>query len=203
MSEADSVIELRGLDQALHNQANKEANAILNDALSNYRQGRNGLKETLCQLGLFKVQSVEVHLCNDQVMTEKEMQLMEQVDDIFSKYDIDDDETLSIEEIMPFIIQELGLPYENLETMFNEIDKNNDNQICKEELYDFLLENRDMVEVPETKRSISMPETLKMKAEKSLKKFQNLEQCDLSLLQKASKLEYRNIRDMQIKVEID
>ena len=99
------------------------------------------------------------------------MQLMEQVDDIFGKYDRDDDETLSIEEIMPFIIQKLGLPYENLETMFNEIDKNNDNQICKEELYDFLLENRDMVEVPDTKRSISMPETLKIKAEKSLKKF--------------------------------
>ena len=48
-------MELKGLNAALHDQANKEAEAIIDDALLSYRLGTNGLKETFGQSSLFKV----------------------------------------------------------------------------------------------------------------------------------------------------
>ena len=64
---------------------------------------------------------------------------MGRVEEIFQSYDRNDDQVLSIEEIMPFFKQCLGLPQECVETLFFEIDANGDNLISKVELYDFLV----------------------------------------------------------------
>ena len=140
---------------------------------------------------MFRAISVEEPLAEDAMMFEREIKLREKVDDIFARFDRDEDETLSIEEIMPYFIQELGLPYENIETIFYDMDSNNDNYISKEELYDFLLENRDIVEVPQITKRNSMPTTLREKAMKNLEKdFENLH-FDTPLLRKAAQLEFK------------
>ena len=72
-------------------------------------------------------------------MNKKEIEIMIRVDDIFQRFDRDQDENLSIEEIMPFFLKELDLPLVHIESLFEQIDTNGDNHINKEELFDFLV----------------------------------------------------------------
>ena len=53
---------------------------------------------------MFRAISVEEPLAEDAMMFEREIKLREKVDDIFARFDRDEDETLSIEEIMPYFI---------------------------------------------------------------------------------------------------
>ena len=66
---------------------------------------------------------------------------MDKVNKVFEKFDRDEDGVLSIEEVVPFFMKDLGLPYENVEVLFDEIDKNHDHEISKVELYDFFIEH--------------------------------------------------------------
>ena len=66
---------------------------------------------------------------------------MDKVNHVFQKYDRDHDEALSQEEAMPFLMKYLGLPKENVELMFDDIDKDNNHEISKAELYDFFIEH--------------------------------------------------------------
>ena len=70
---------------------------------------------------------------------------------------------------MPYFVKELGLPIENIETLFDEIDKDHNNEITRDELYDFFLEHRDMVELPTGHaRRLTVPTPLIDKAKKGL-----------------------------------
>ena len=82
---------------------------------------------------------------------------MERVDSIFSKFDKDHDEELTIEEIMPFFKKCLGLPSEHCETFFHDMDTDGDNHISKPELYDFFLTHDALVEKPSSEESESIP----------------------------------------------
>ena len=66
---------------------------------------------------------------------------MDKVNNVFEKFDRDEDGVLSMEEVVPFFMKDLGLPYEAVELLFDEIDKNHDHEISKAELYDFFIEH--------------------------------------------------------------
>ena len=51
-------------------------------------------------------------------MNTKEIEVMQRVEDIFQRFDRDQDENLSIEEIMPFFLKELDLPQVHIESLF-------------------------------------------------------------------------------------
>ena len=46
-----------------------------------------------------------------------------------------------MDEIIPYFERELDIPHENVYTLFAEIDKDGDDKITKEELFDFLEDN--------------------------------------------------------------
>ena len=52
------------------------------------------------------------------LMNTKEIEVMQRVEDIFQRFDRDQDENLSIEEIMPFFLKELDLPQVHIESLF-------------------------------------------------------------------------------------
>ena len=102
--------------------------------------------------------------------------LVLRVEDIFQRFDRDDDQALSTEEIMPYFIKHLGIPPENIETLFFEIDVNGDSVISKAELYDFLLtHDEDVVNPRQTINSrVKKRKTLKRLATKMLEDEQEV-----------------------------
>ena len=62
-------------------------------------------------LHIFRSLSVKTSLPSEsKLMSKKEIEIMQRVEDIFQRFDRDHDENLSIEEIMPFFEKELDLP---------------------------------------------------------------------------------------------
>ena len=107
----------------------EETKGLIEDCLSAHRSGGQTLdqRRSAQSTALFRSASVEILLVNSTPIIDEE--IMERVEDIFARLDRDGDESLSIEEIMPFFKEELGLPHESIETLFHEIDTNQDNQI--------------------------------------------------------------------------
>ena len=117
------------LEQDIETQMHVETKGLIEDCLSAHRYGdqtENQRRDTKCA-ALFRSVSVEIPLTNFTPFIDED--LMERIEDIFARLDRNGDESLSIEEIMPFFKEELGLPHESIETLFHEIDTNQDNQI--------------------------------------------------------------------------